>query len=200
MDIPNNVVISFIYDLPFGQGKRFANQRGVVNQVIGGWKISGILTYQGGLPQNIQTSPSSIPGGLEDQGWGNANQVPGVPLRCASASGHFDPNKDCLINEAAFALPPNWEFGSFPAITDRIRQFGYDNEDASVMKEWKIRERFTLRFNADFFNVFNRSIFQQDGNNGAYASEPAINNPGFGKLGGQANIPRQVQFGLRLKW
>jgi len=68
------------------------------------------------------------------------------------------------------------------------------------MKEWNIHERFTLRFNADFFNMFNRTIFNQDGNNGAYAAEPTVNYPGFGKLGGQANIPRQVQFGLRLKW
>jgi hypothetical protein len=200
MDIPNSLVISFIYDLPVGSGKRFVNQGGVVNAIAGGWKVSGILTYQGGLPQNIQASPSAIPGGLEDQGWGNANQVPGIPLRCASASGHFDPHTDCLINEAAFAVPPAWTFGSFGAISGAIRQFGYDNEDFSLMKEWKIREQFSLRFNADFFNIFNRTIFNQDGSNGAYAAEPTVNYPGFGLLGGQANNPRQIQFGLRLNW
>ncbi len=200
MDIPNNLVISYIYDLPFGKGKKFVNQGGVVNQIVGGWKWSGILTYQGGLPQNIQAGPSAIPGGLEDQGWGNANQILGVPLRCPSASGHFDPNKDCLINEAAFAVPPAWTFGTYAASSGAIRQFGYRNEDMSIMKEWNIYERFTLRFNADFFNMFNRTIFNQDGNNGAYAAEPTVNYPGFGKLGGQANIPRQIQFGLRLKW
>jgi hypothetical protein len=200
MDIPNNLVISYIYDFPFGQGKKFANQGGVVNQIVGGWKWSGVLTYQSGLPQNIQAGPSAIPGGLEDQGWGNANQVLGVPLRCPSASGHFDPHKDCLINEAAFVVPPAWTFGTFAASSGAIRQFGYTNEDMSLMKEWKIREQVTLRFNADFFNVFNRTIFNQDGNNGAYAAEPTVNYPGFGTLGGQANIPRQIQFGLRLKW
>ncbi len=200
MDIPNNLVISYIYALPFGKGKKFMDQGGVVNKIVGGWKFSGILTYQGGLPQNIQAGPSAIPGGLEDQGWGNANQVPGVPLRCASASGHFDPHKDCLINEAAFVVPPAWTVGSFTPSTGAIRQFGYHNEDMSIMKEWDISERFLLRFNADFFNIFNRTIFNQDGSNGAYAAEPAVNSPGFGTLGGQANIPRQIQFGLRLKW
>jgi hypothetical protein len=34
----------------------------------------------------------------------------------------------------------------------------------------------------------------------ARAAAPAINSPGFGALGGQANNPRQIQFGLRLKW
>jgi hypothetical protein len=58
----------------------------------------------------------------------------------------------------------------------------------------------TLRFNADFFNIFNRTVFGQSGQNGAYASEPYVNYPGFGALGGQTNNPRQVQFALRLKW
>jgi len=202
MDIPNNLSIAYVYDLPFGKGQRFMKQGGVVNQIVGGWKWSGILSYQGGLPQNFQVSPSSIPGGLEDQGWGNANQVPGVPLGC-TWSGRFDPHKDCLINEAAFAIPPAWQFGSFAPISAALRQFGYTNEDMSLMKEWNIEaydRQFTLRFNADFFNVFNRTIFNQDGSNGAYAAEPAINQPGFGLLGGQANQPRQVQFGLRLNW
>jgi len=40
----------------------------------------------------------------------------------------------------------------------------------------------------------------QDGSNGAYATEPVVNSPGYGALGGQANYPRQIQFGLRLNW
>ena len=47
--------------------------------------------------------------------------------------------------------------------------------------------------------MFNRTIFNQDGNNGSCAAEPVVNNLGFGVLGGQTNIPREIQFGLRLK-
>ena len=123
-DIPNNLVISYIYDLPIGQGKKFLNHGGVVNAIVGGWKWSGILTYQSGLPRTLDTSPSAIPGGLEDQGHGNANQVLGVPLRDPSSFGHFDPHKDELINEAAFAVPPEWTFGTLTPITGAIRSFG----------------------------------------------------------------------------
>ena len=203
-DIPNNLSISYIYELPFGLGKKFANQGGVVNQVIGGWKISGILTYQGGLPINFDASPSSIPDGLEDQGHGNANQILGVPLRSPTANGHFDPHQDELINEAAFAVPQEWTFGTMTPTTGAIRNFGYYNEDISIMKDWSFNvvkdTPMTLRFNADFFNIFNRTVFGQSGQNGAYASEPYVNYPGFGALGGQTNNPRQVQFALRLKW
>ncbi|MGH7870358.1 MAG: TonB-dependent receptor domain-containing protein, partial [Candidatus Dormibacteraceae bacterium] len=75
-DIPNNVSIAYVYDLPVGKGRKFLNRGGVLNQVLGGWSISGIQRYESGLPMNIQ-----VPGhtaGLEDQGWGNVNQVPGV--------------------------------------------------------------------------------------------------------------------------
>ncbi len=203
-DIPNNLVISYIYDLPFGQGKKFlSNQKGVVNQLVGGWKYSGILTYQGGLPINIESCPSDIPGGLEDQGCGNVSQVPGVPLR-SHGRKDFDPSVDRLMNPAAFEVPPEWTFGTLTPDMDHLRQFPYMNEDMSLMKEWTFNlihdEPFTLRFNADFFNVFNRTIFNQDGDNGAYAMEPTLPSSTFGELGGQTNIPREVQFGLRLKW
>jgi hypothetical protein len=203
-DIPNNLVISYIYDLPIGQGKRFLNQGGVVNAILGGWKWSGILTYQSGLPMNFDTSPSEIPNGLDDNGHNNANQILGVPLRDPSSFGHFDPHKDEYINEAAFAVPPEWTFGTMTPTTGAIRSFGYYNEDISIMKEWNFTlihdEPMTLRFNADFFNMFNRTIFAQGGQNGAYAAEPTVNYPGYGTLGGQSNNPRQIQFGLRLNW
>lgn len=87
------------------------------NAIVGKWKWSGILTYQGGLPRTFRRVNHQYRGGLEDQGWGNANQVPGQPLRSPTANGHFDPHKDELINEAAFVVPPEWTFGSFSPIT-----------------------------------------------------------------------------------
>jgi len=203
-DIPNNLVISYIYEIPLGQGKKFLNHGGVANAIVGGWKWSGILTYQTGLPMNFDASPSAIPYALEDQGHGNANQILGVPLRDPSSHGHFDPRKDEWINEAAFAVPPAWTFGTMTPTTGAIRSPHYYNEDMSLMKEWKFTlihdDPMTLRLNADFFNLFNRTIFALSGENGAYAQEPYVNNKGFGALGGQTNTPRQVQFALRLKW
>jgi hypothetical protein len=204
-DIPNNLSISYIYDLPFGSGKRFLNHHGVVNAIVGGWKTSGILTYQTGLPMNFDSSPSSMQGpGLFDQGHGNANQILGVPLRDSSSFGHFDPHKDSWINEAAFAVPANWTYGTMSPTSGAIRSPHYYNEDLSLMKEWNFTlihdNPMTLRFNADMFNAFNRTIFAQSGQNGAYAAEPYVNYKGFGALGGQTNTPRQVQFALRLKW
>ena len=72
------------------------------------------------------------------------------------------------------------------------------------MKEWNFTlihdEPMTLRFNADFFNMFNRTIFALRWTKWRLCAEPYVNYKGFGALGGQTNTPRQVQFALRLKW
>ena len=84
--------IAYIYDLPVGRGRRFLNRGGVANQIIGGWKISGIQAYQGGRPQNVE-APVTYGNleGLDD--FNTPNQIPGVPMASAAYhSGHFDPN------------------------------------------------------------------------------------------------------------
>ncbi|HLI33957.1 MAG TPA: TonB-dependent receptor [Terriglobia bacterium] len=196
-DIPQNVAIAYVYDLPVGKGKKFLNRGGVVNQVLGGWSISGIHRYETGLPMNIE-----VPGhtaGLEDQGWGSPNQVLGVPMASAAyRSGHFDPAVDSMLNPAAFSMPCQFCFGTLTPTEGVVRTPGYLNEEFSLMKQWQFNERMSLKFRADFYNAFNRVVFGD--NNGAYAAEPTFGQPGFGMLGAQTNQPRTIQFGLRLNW
>ena len=49
-DIPHRIVLSPIIELPFGKGKRFLNQGGIVNALVGGWQTSGVITLQSGSP------------------------------------------------------------------------------------------------------------------------------------------------------
>ncbi len=196
-DIPQNVAIAYVYDLPVGKGRKFLNRGGVVNQILGGWSISGIHRYESGLPMNIE-----VPGhtaGLEDQGWGTPNQVLGVPMASAAyRSGHFDPAIDSMLNPAAFSMPCQFCFGTLTPTEGVVRTPGYLNEEFSLMKQWQFNERMSLKFRADFYNAFNRVVFGD--NNGAYAAEPTFGQPGFGMLSAQTNQPRTIQFGLRLNW
>ena len=50
LDIPHRWVTSGTYVLPFGKGKRFFNQGGIVDALLGGWRFSGIFTLQSGQP------------------------------------------------------------------------------------------------------------------------------------------------------
>jgi hypothetical protein len=200
-DIPSNLSIAYVYDLPFGKGKKFLSQGGVVNAVIGGWKTSGVLRYQSGLPMNIEAGDTFQV--WEDHGWQDANTITGIPqASAAKLSGHFDPRyaggvPDSMFNPAAFAQPAAWTYGTQTPTEATVRGFPWPNEDISLMKAWKIKEVVDVQFNADFFNIFNRHVFGE--NNGAYANEPGLGS-GFGNIGGQINNPRTVQFGLRLKW
>ena len=197
-DIPNNLAISYVYDLPVGKGQKFLDRGGVINQVLGGWKISGIQQYQSGLPQSVEIIPTW--GNLEGRdGFNTPNQVLGVPVASAAySSGHFNPAVDSMFNPAAFSMPCQFCFGTYTPTEATVRNFPYLDEDISLMKQWKLMERMNLNFRADFFNIFNRTQF---GNNqGAYANELLFGQPGFGMVGSQVNYPRVVQFGLRLNW
>lgn len=195
-DIPQLFSVAYVYDLPIGKGEKFLNRGGVLNQVVGGWKLSGIQQYESGLGLNIETT--GIPGGLEDYGWQDASQVLGVPMAStAYSSGHFDPNVDSMLNPAAFISHPTWGFGTLTPTTGVVRTPGYMNEDFSLVKDWKLKERMDLNFRADFFNAFNRQVF--GASNGAYTAEPFLG-AGFGTITSQQNTPRVIQFGLRLNW
>ncbi len=64
-DIRNRVVVNVDYDLPFGEGKQFANHGGILNAIVGGWKTDMEWWAQGGEPFTVGISRIS--------GWGNAN-------------------------------------------------------------------------------------------------------------------------------
>lgn len=64
-DVPHTFVVSYLYELPAGPGKRYLNH-GVASKVLGGWQIGGVQRYQSGSPTTISagaTSPPNIYGG-----------------------------------------------------------------------------------------------------------------------------------------
>ncbi len=197
-DIPNMLSLAYVYDLPVGRGRHFLNRGGVVNNILGGWAISGIQKYESGQPQNVEIIPQW--GNLEGaDGFNTPNQVNGVPMQSAAyKSGHFDPAVDSMFNPAAFSMPCTFCVGTLTPTEAAVRNFPFLSEDFSLMKQWQLNERFHLRFRADFFNAFNRVVFGS--NNGAFANEPVFGQPGFGFVSGQTNYPRTIQFGLRLNW
>ncbi|HUQ93833.1 MAG TPA: TonB-dependent receptor [Bryobacteraceae bacterium] len=85
-DIPRRLVVSYIYELPFGSGKRFSFT-GPLNLVFGGWQLSGIHSYQTNTPLGFSTT-------LANPLFGGAillNVGSGVPFRAAIADEKFNP-------------------------------------------------------------------------------------------------------------
>ena len=157
-DIRQQFNINFIYELPFGQGKRFLGSAGgVVQQFIGGWQISGLTRYNSGLPFDIANGSrwstnfygsgrALVNGPVETQG--GADNKDGVP------GAFFD--GDAAADQMAFnrtgAIGPRNVFRSDDLF----------NTDLALGKRFFMPfEGHTLQFRWEVFNAFNNTNFTQ---------------------------------------
>ncbi|WP_238324680.1 carboxypeptidase regulatory-like domain-containing protein [Pseudacidobacterium ailaaui] len=208
-DVPNNFVVSYLYDLPFGKGRKFlANAHPVVNQILGGWRIGGIQRY-------VTGQPMSFYGAIGIPGFDNGirfNRVPGVSVYSDVARNHkFNPfnytgpcNGTGYFNCAAFADPNAnrnggpYHFGTMPRNSADIRTFNYADEDMNLNKTWQVHEQVGIDLRLEAFNVFNRHVF----------AKPDTNpyDPSFGQILNQFNTgqlvlgPRNMQVVLRIHY
>jgi len=186
--IPADFRLSVAYDLPFGKGRRFMNSsNSVMNGIFGGWQVVMFVQRGSGAPLSIGTS--AIPGSL---GFNKrANYVAGFPLTIKTNPRDFDPAVDTYINAASFANPATYALGNTARALDWLRGFSTKSESANLSKSFKIRERFSTKFGADFTNPFNLVRW---GN--PVTSLTASN---FGKVTTSAS-GRRVQLNLEVKF
>ena len=175
-DARHRFVASYVWELPFGKGRKFgASWPGVLQQTVGGWQINGILTLQSGLPITpILGFDNSNTGNFQDRPDTIANPNNGPK----TANQWF--------NTSAFALPAPFTFGNTGRNTidgPSIKTF-----DFSLIKDFRFGESRYLQFRAEFFNSFNHPNFDPPGT--------VFGTPGFGVIGGAAD-PRQIQFALK---
>ena len=89
-DIPHTFVVSYIYELPVGKGRKFLNKGGVVDKVLGGWQVGGVQRYQSGQPLSFSCNGGQFGGPIAGyDGCIRLNRVPGQPLLSPTASS-FD--------------------------------------------------------------------------------------------------------------
>jgi len=112
-DIPHTLVVSYIYELPVGKGKKFLNKGGLTDKVLGGWQIGGVQRYQSGQPLSFSCNGGQFGGPIAGyDGCIRLDRVPGQPLLSATASS-FDPaaarnaaNVGCTAhNDGTFTAP-----------------------------------------------------------------------------------------------
>ncbi len=180
-DIPRSLVISYIYELPVGPGKRFVPPGRVANAVVGGWQVSGISTFKSGFPIGI----ISVVNNTYSLGGNQRPNVVGNPRL-------EHPTPDQWFNITAFAPPAPFTFGNAPRTMPYLRAHGTNNFDFSVQKYWGLwKEQFRLQFRTEFFNLFNRATF--------YNPWSFFGDPNFGRVL-QAYPARSIQLGLKLSW
>ncbi|MCI0628648.1 MAG: carboxypeptidase regulatory-like domain-containing protein [Acidobacteria bacterium] len=188
------------YELPFGRGKRFSTESGVLDKFIGGWFMSGIFTGSSGLPRCNFAGGNYGSFTAGSCAIGTAN-VGSNSVHTTSGSGGIGTN-----NDRNLFSDPEAVFNSFryPLMTQDTRLGFGDvrglprwNVDLSVGKKLTFYERYSVVFNFDMLNVFNHMEFQDPALDisGITASQSA-----FGVLDSQFAGPRRIQFGLRVEF
>ncbi len=196
LDIRSRFVGNFIYDLPFGQGKRFLSNPGAASRWLGGWQLNGIVTLQTGSPYSV-TAPNDGLMGFTHSVYADCI---GDPFSGATTDHNSYTTTGFLINPAAFAAPAPGTFG-----TCAPRKFhgpGIQMVDLSLFKQFRFTERWQLQFRAEFFNAFNHPNF---GNPSVDVSSPGsfgkVSNtlaPILGTDSGGPGDPREIQLALKL--
>ncbi len=189
---PINNTTSVVYDLPFGKGRRFANNSSVLDYIIGGWRATLINTMTSGLPVNLTYSPVS---GFSVGGTATTRpNLTGQPLRSPGA----DPNN--YLNISSVSIPGGDQvFGT--AGRNIISGPSFFQADLGLHKAFPVwRESTKLEFRVEAFNLFNHTNFQApDGNasNIRIVNGQPTTGGSFGTI--RSAFPaRQIQFALKL--
>lgn len=183
-DVRHRLSVSYVYDLPFGKGRRFANSGDVWGTLLSGWQTAGIVTLQTGRPftvalirefDNSGTGFSALGFGANDR-----PNVVGDPN-----AGSRTPER--WFNTHAFVFPAPGTFGD--AGRNVVKGPGFQTVNASLIKNTSLSERINLQLRAEAFNLFNHPNFNLPDN--------FLGSPTFGQIT-SARDPRHVQFGVKL--
>jgi hypothetical protein len=193
-DVRHRFVISYIYQLPFGNGKKFGGDAtGLKNQIVGNWQVAGITTASRG---NWFTITDAITNVSTSDGGGGVGDYEVRPNVVGNPNG-----KPCVagtvFNTCAFVdntIP--FTYGN--AGRNTVRGPGFQNWDFSIFKLFPVREQKRVEFRAEFFNIWNHvnPLFEPIGMIGEEPLPVEFGTPQFGYVQG-ARDPRFIQFALK---
>ena len=212
-NITHLVNANVIFDLPFGQSRKWLNRGGLVNVLVGGWQISSIVHWQSGSPLGIYSTRGTF-NRANRSGYNTANSS----LSIAEIAKLFkitslpdgrifwlDPTlvgadgravgADNISNAAGFPgqvffNPTAGQIGSLPILAFDAPPIW--TIDASLAKKTRIVGKYNLELRVEAFNLTNSVSF--------YAGDFNINSTTFGRITGTGNGARIVQFTARFSF
>jgi len=180
-DQKHRLVVNYIYDLPFGKGKRWMNQGGVSNFVFGGWQVNGISSFSTGAPlSGVQGGANRSGADLAPNGGSNSRANCVAPVTTGG-------NIDAWFSTTSFAAAPRYTFGSCGIST--FYAPGIANWDFSVFKKFPVTEGKYFEWRTEFYNMWNHPQFGGPGTD--------VTNASFGKITSLQVPVREIQFALK---
>ena len=186
-DTRHAITGNFNYILPFGRGRSFlASSNRVLNAVVGGWDVAGLVHWTSGLPFS----------GVDGAGWGTdwATQSFALVSGPVSSGGHHIVNgqPNAFPNPTAALANIVAPFAGVSGQRNIFRGDGYFSIDGSVTKEFRIIEGQALKFQWDAFNTTNSVRFDPHSVQGNPFSAST-----FGVYSKQLVDARRMQVSLR---
>ncbi len=190
-DVRNLGVISAVYELPIGRGKSLgSNLSGLGNAVAGGWSVDSIVTLQGGFPFTAQLSYNPSNNG--------DTRNPVRPFNNPSFNGNAIIGTPAQwFNPSVFLQPPTNSGFWGNATRNNLTGPGLATWDFSAIKNTQLRERLSLQFRAEIFNLLNRGNFNTPN---LITFTPSGVSGTAGAITATSTTARQVQFALKLLW
>ena len=185
-DISQRLVVSGVFELPFGAGKKLLGSvGGVVNQVVGGWQINTVTTMQAGKPLSVRGANNFA------LNWPNVVKDPTLSGNNRGVLNWFD--------TSAFQNPPDFVVGNIARTLPNTRGPGMFQMDFSAFKNFRIREGKQLEFRAEAFNALNNVNLNDPGTGFSPNRQGQNTNASFGRITSCMNA-RSIQLGLRLSF
>jgi outer membrane receptor protein involved in Fe transport len=173
-------VQSYIYELPFGRGKRYL-QSGVASWIVGGWGVGGVLTRMSGLPLHITDNGNTLnaPG---------STQYPNLVAPFKVLGG---------IDTSLWFDPTSFAHVTTPGVLGNLKRYefhgpGFFNLDAALFRNFPIRERMGLELRAEAFSITNTPQFSLP--NSSFTSTD------FGKIKGVVGGNRVMELSAKFSF
>ena len=176
---PHNFQLTSIIELPFGQGKRWANGGGAASAILGGWQVNNIVALIAGQYFNVNASGTSLDAPENTQRADYAKEgKPQIIGGAGPGQSYFDP----------FHFRASHRCSLWHCLFQCVQGPGTANLDLGLFRNFRISERMQLQFRAEVFNFTNTPHFANPDNSGAakecfqYDAEPGWHHPESGRL------------------
>ncbi len=176
-DIRHRLTWSSVYQIPYGRSRRHES-RGTVGALLGGWSVSSVFIWQTAAAFTVRTATNTTQAFSAGPLRADVVRNPNLNSSNRSLKRWFDTD--------AFLQPAVNQFGNQGV--NVVRAAGRTSVNASLLRDFHLRENIRLQFRAEGFNVLNHAIFGLPGD--------VLGNPGFGIMNSAA-APRQLQLGMR---
>jgi hypothetical protein len=180
LNVSHRFSVSGVYEIPYGRGRKFGSSApSPVDAVLGGWQLSTIAVLRSGFPFTVTTSGNIA----------NTGGITQVPNRISNPNLSGSQQREArFFDTNAFVNPAVYTLGN--AGGNPLVGPGFRNVDLSASKIFRIRERFTVQFRGEFFNILNHPNQGQPG--------ATLGTANFGRITSTTGDPRTLQFGLKL--